>query len=96
MRVFYWLSVLAFTSSCSKTIENHVTTFTSTAPVIYGDDDRKDYFEAKTNKRPFRSRSKVSPAGPRGFFMSFSAQRLCYEAVATPLALFTGKINAIF
>jgi hypothetical protein len=44
--------------------------------------------EAKTNKRPFRFQPKVSPAGPLGFFMSFSAQRLCYEAVATPLALF--------
>jgi hypothetical protein len=39
---------------------------------------------------------KVSPGGPRGFFLSPTPQPLGYETIAAPLTLFTGKINAIF
>ena len=50
----------------------------------------------KTNKRLFLSLFDYPPAGPRGFWMSSTPQPLCYEPIAAPLILFTGKIKAIY
>ena len=50
----------------------------------------------KANKRLFLSLFDYPPAGPRGFWMSSTPQPLCYEPIAAPLTLFTGKIKAIY